>query len=112
MPSDTSILHNDARAIRGRDRRFVWHPWSPLSADRARLMFSRALGYRVWDVDGKEYIDASSLNTTCGYGHPQVIEAITRQLSTFHGFDLSLASQEPVGLLAERLASLSPGALC
>jgi adenosylmethionine-8-amino-7-oxononanoate aminotransferase len=108
---ETGTARLDAQAFRERDRRFVWHPWSPLSADRARLMFSRAFGDRVWDVDGKEYIDASSLNTTCGYGHPHVIDAITRQLRTFHGFDLSLGSQEPVGLLAERLAGLLPGQL-
>ncbi|HUO38543.1 MAG TPA: hypothetical protein VMU34_12225 [Mycobacterium sp.] len=58
-----------AAAVRDRDRQYVWHTWSPLTVDRARLMLTRGEGYRVCDVDGKEYIDASSLNSTCGYAH-------------------------------------------
>jgi adenosylmethionine-8-amino-7-oxononanoate aminotransferase len=94
---------------RVRDRRYVWHTWSPLSADRSALMLSHGSGHVVWDIDGNEYIDASALNSTCGYGHPELQEAISRQVSRLHHFDLSMGSHEPVGLLAERLASyLSP----
>ena len=101
----------DPIAARERDRRHVWHPWSPLAADRTRVMLSHGDGYRVWDVDGKEFIDASSLNSTCGYAHPDVVDAIDRQLRRFHGIDLSVASHEPVGLLAERLASYLPATM-
>jgi len=96
---------------RDRDRRYVWHPWSPIAADRAQLMMSRGDGYRVWDVDGKEYIDASSLNATCGYAHPLMVEAISRQLLRFHGLDISIASHDLAGQLGERLASYLPDTL-
>ncbi|RKN44892.1 aspartate aminotransferase family protein [Streptomyces hoynatensis] len=98
----------DPDTVRARDRRHVWHTWSPLSADRSRLTLARGRGYRVWDIDGREYIDAASLNTVCGYAHPHVAEAVGRQLGRLHQFDLSLASHEPAGLLAERLSSYLP----
>ncbi|MFD4790025.1 aspartate aminotransferase family protein [Streptomyces sp. NPDC058459] len=86
----------------------MWHTWSPVDADRTELTLWRGEGYRVQDIEGREYIDASALNSTCGYAHPDVIEAITTQLGRLHHVDVSLGSHEPVGLLAERLASYLP----
>lgn len=97
--------------IRERDRKFVWHPWSPLSLDRSKLTLSHGEGYKVWDIDGKEYIDASSLNLTCGYSNQEIGSAIHKQLLKLHGTDISLASHEPVGMLAERLAKNLPSEL-
>ncbi len=97
-----------ARRARERDRRHVWHTWSPLTADRASLMLSHGRGHRVWDVDGREYLDASALNSTCGYAHPDVVRAVAEQASRLHHFDLSIAATEPTGLLAERLAGFLP----
>jgi adenosylmethionine-8-amino-7-oxononanoate aminotransferase len=107
-PHRGPVAGSRAEQVRARDRRHVWHTWSPLSADRTALMLSHGSGHRVWDVDGREYIDASALNSTCGYAHPAMQRAITEQLSRLHHFDLSLASNEPAGLLAERLASYLP----
>ncbi|MGH9277955.1 MAG: aspartate aminotransferase family protein [Acidimicrobiales bacterium] len=98
-------------SVRSRDRRHVWHTWSPLSADRARLMFSHGDGYRIWDVDGREFIDGLSLGATCGYSHPDVARAVSEQISQLHGVDLSVASHELAGLLAERLSSYLPETL-
>lgn len=98
---DTPI---ESARSRERDRRYVWHTWSPIAADRARTMIARGAGHIVWDVDGRQYIDASSLNSTCGYAHPDVAAAIHRQLMRLHGVDLSVASHQLAGLLAERLA--------
>jgi adenosylmethionine-8-amino-7-oxononanoate aminotransferase len=84
-----------------------------LSADRSELLLVRGEGYRVWDAEGREYLDASSaaLHAVCGYAHPVLTEAVSRQLSRLHHFDLSRASHEPAGLLAERLASHLPAGL-
>jgi len=98
-----------AERMRERDRRHVWHTWTPLGVDRSELMLSHGDGYRVWDVDGRQYIDASGLNAVCGYGHPDLLQAMNRQLSRLHHVDISVASHEPVGLLAERIASYLPG---
>jgi glutamate-1-semialdehyde 2,1-aminomutase len=55
---------------------------SPVRAFRAvggtPLFIQRAQGARIWDVDGKEYIDyvASWGPMILGHAHPQVVEAI------------------------------------
>ncbi|WP_210581265.1 aspartate aminotransferase family protein [Streptomyces sp. GESEQ-4] len=97
-------------AVRARDRSHLWHTWTPLTVDRSELMLHHGAGYRVWDADGKEYIDgtSSALSAVCGYAHPEVTAAIARQLGRLHHFDLSRGSNEPAGLLAERLASYLP----
>jgi adenosylmethionine-8-amino-7-oxononanoate aminotransferase len=109
MQQSQTTSQNSSDLIRDRDRTYVWHPWSPLSANKAGLTLARGSGYRVWDIDGKEYIDASSLNAVCGYNHPELIESISRQLALLHGVDMSTATHESAGLLAERLARLMPG---
>lgn len=40
----------------------------------------RAAGCRVWDADGREYLDTTMAlgAVALGYGHPDVVEAITR----------------------------------
>ncbi len=45
------------------------------------LCWDRALGTRVWDVDGREYIDFTSgvLVMAAGHGHPRITQAITTQ---------------------------------
>jgi glutamate-1-semialdehyde 2,1-aminomutase len=70
--------------------------------------FSKAKGCKVWDLDGKEYIDMSIMGVgtnILGYGHPEVDEAVTKSvkdgnMSTFN-------CPEEV-LLAEKLIDLHP----
>lgn len=51
---------------------------------RFPIVLVRGEGCRVWDVDGKEYIDfASGLGTTnLGHCHPKIIEAVKDQVET------------------------------
>jgi adenosylmethionine-8-amino-7-oxononanoate aminotransferase len=109
MQQSQAPQQNSPKLIRDFDRAYVWHPWTPLSARKSDLTLVRGSGYRVWDIDGKEYIDASSLNAVCGYNHPELIESISRQLALLHGVDMSTATHPSAGLLAERLARLLPG---
>jgi adenosylmethionine-8-amino-7-oxononanoate aminotransferase len=101
----------DPDQARTRDRRHVWHTWSPLSADRSGLLLSHGQGYRVWDVDGREYLEGCALNSTCGYAHPDVLRAMADQAARLHHTDMSLGSHELAGVLAERIASYLPGPL-
>ena len=43
-------------------------------------------GCRVWDTDGKEYLDFVAGIATCtlGHAHPALIEAVTRQIKKLH----------------------------
>jgi glutamate-1-semialdehyde 2,1-aminomutase len=72
--------------------------------------FSRAKGCRVWDLDGREYIDMSLMGigtNTLGYGHPEVDEVVCRTVSA--GNMSTLNCPEEV-YLAERLIDLHPWA--
>src|SRR5689334_14138854 len=64
-------------------------------------------GAVVTDVDGKSYLDllgCIAVNVL-GHGHPAVIEAVTRQMSTL-GHTSNLYAAEPGVALAETLAGL------
>ena len=67
----------------------------------------RGEGARVWDADGKEYLDllAGIAVNALGHAHPAVIDAVTKQLSTL-GHISNLFASEPQIELAEKLLSL------
>ena len=72
--------------------------------------FSRAKGCRVWDLDGREYIDMSIMGigtNTLGYGHPEVDKAVRKVINS--GNMSTLNCPEEV-YLAERLVELHPWA--
>ena len=94
--ADAHLLHSVER--RHRDR---------------RMIIQRAAGARVWDVDGREYLDAvSGTNGTALVGHnnPAVREAVVAQLdeltNNFYVYD-----NPPVIKLASKLAEITPGTL-
>ncbi|MER7172977.1 aspartate aminotransferase family protein [Streptomyces mesophilus] len=114
MQADTAppaVSTGNADALRARDRSHLWHIWSPVTTDMAHSMFVRGAGSYLTDVEGKEYLDASSLNLTCGYAHPGIIGAMAGQSARMHGYDLSVATHDLAGAVAERVASLMPSAL-
>ena len=67
----------------------------------------RGEGARVWDADGKEYLDllAGIAVNALGHAHPAVVDAVTKQLSTL-GHISNLFASEPQIELAEKLLSL------
>lgn len=62
------------------DRAHVFHSWSAQAA-LDPLVVAGGLGSRVWDGDGKRYLDFSSqlVNTNIGHQHPGVVAAIRAQ---------------------------------
>lgn len=78
--------------------------------DQWPAYFSKAKGCRVWDLDGKEYIDMSIMGigtNTLGYGHPEVDEAVSKTVAA--GNMSTLNCPEEV-FLAEKLVELHPWA--
>ncbi len=67
----------------------------------------RGSGARVWDDDGREYLDlvGGIAVNVLGHAHPAVVEAVTRQVSTL-GHTSNLVMHEPGVRLAERLVAL------
>ena len=91
---------------------------SPTSQDRyaaslmntfgpPQLVLTRGKGARVWDEDGREYVDllGGIAVNALGHGHPAVVEAVTRQLATL-GHVSNFFATEPQITLAERLLDL------
>lgn len=78
--------------------------------DQWPAYFSKAKGCKVWDLDGKEYVDMSLMaigTNTLGYGHPEVDDAVRRTIDA--GNMSTLNCPEEVWL-AERLCELHPWA--
>lgn len=98
----------DTKALLHRDERAFLHQ----SVSTPCLnMVSKADGIWLTDSSGKRYMDFHGNNVHhIGYGHPRLIEAITRQMH-----ELSFAprrySCESAIALAEKLAAITPGDL-
>ena len=78
--------------------------------DQWPAYFSKAKGCKVWDLDGKEYIDMSIMGigtNILGYGHPEVDEAVHQVVNK--GNMSTLNCPEEV-YLAEKLIELHPWA--
>ncbi len=72
----------------------------------------RASGARLWDADGREYIDfiggIGVLNV--GHANPAVVDAIAAQAQNSTHLCFQVTSYEPYIALAERLNAIAPGA--
>jgi acetylornithine/N-succinyldiaminopimelate aminotransferase len=71
------------------------------------VAISRGQGCRVWDADGREYLDliAGIAVSSLGHAHPAIVEAVTSQVAALaHTSNLFLHEREVE--LAERLLSL------
>ncbi len=78
--------------------------------DQWPAYFSKAKGCRVWDLDGREFIDMSIMGigtNTLGYGHPEVDAAVQQTVSA--GNMSTFNCPEEV-YLAERLIGIHPWA--
>ncbi|MFQ5665108.1 MAG: aspartate aminotransferase family protein [Candidatus Binatia bacterium] len=75
---------------------------------RAPIALVRGQGCRVWDADGREYLDffASTVVTCLGHAHPAVTAAIREQAGKILHVS-NLHHSEPQALLAELLCTHS-----
>ncbi len=74
---------------------------------RFPLCLARGRGSRVWDEDGREYLDfgAGIAVSSLGHAHPRIVEVLTRQASTLTHTS-NLYYTRPQGLLAKRIVEL------
>ncbi|MFF4758104.1 acetylornithine transaminase [Streptomyces sp. NPDC001292] len=72
-----------------------------------RLALVRGAGARLWDADGREYVDfvGGIAVNALGHAHPAVVEAVGRQIASL-GHVSNLFIAEPPVALAERLLQL------
>jgi len=90
-----------------------WHPMADMGLveERGELIFDRADGARLWDEQGRSYIDATAALWYCnvGYGRNEIGDAAAAQMRRIPSYSAyaDLATRPAVDL-AERLAALSP----
>ena len=91
----------------------LWHPFADMAAvDRdGELVLVRGAGARVWDEQGREYLDATAglWFANVGHGRQEIADAIGAQaarLAAHHTF--GDVANRPALDLAERVASLAP----
>ncbi|GHI09026.1 acetylornithine aminotransferase [Streptomyces cellostaticus] len=72
-----------------------------------RLPLVRGAGARLWDADGKEYLDfvGGIAVNALGHAHPAVVQAVSEQIASL-GHVSNLFIAEPPVALAERLLQL------
>ncbi|GGZ93532.1 acetylornithine transaminase [Streptomyces echinoruber] len=72
-----------------------------------RLPLVRGEGARLWDADGREYLDfvGGIAVNALGHAHPAVVDAVSRQIASL-GHVSNLFVAEPPVALAERLLEL------
>src|SRR3712207_6295762 len=75
--------------------------------DDVKLVVREGRGSKVYDVDGREYVDyiLGSGPMLVGHAHPAVVAAVTEQLS--RGTTFYIATEEAIRL-AERICQLAP----
>jgi adenosylmethionine-8-amino-7-oxononanoate aminotransferase len=93
------------------DAAHVIHPHAVVGAPAAPVIWVRGEGARLWDSDGKEYVDGTCGLWQCavGHGREELARVAAEQMSTleFYASFWNFAN-EPSIKLAARLAELSP----
>jgi adenosylmethionine---8-amino-7-oxononanoate aminotransferase len=96
------------------DKRHLWHPYTPMEAyiaSAAPIVVERASGSRIYDVDGRVYLDGNSSWWTAllGHNHPRLVRALCDQAEKYCHVPLAGITHEPATLLATELAKKCPG---
>ncbi len=96
-----------------RDVAYTLHPFTDLVAHEkiGPLVITRGKGVRVWDEDGKEYIEsvAGLWSAALGFDNERLVQAATnqmRKLPFYHAFNAK--SHEPLIELSEMLIERAP----
>ena len=70
--------------------------WMNKKAGGFPVYFDRAVGNRIWDIDGNEYIDFALGDTGAMAGHsaPAVVDAITKRVKDLGGMTTMLPTED------------------
>lgn len=98
------------------DRAHVWHPYTQMQAyleEATPLVLERALGSRLYDADGRSYIDANASwwTSTLGHQHPRLVRVLCEQAAKMCHVALAGIAHEPSAALATELCQIAPAGL-
>ena len=108
-----NVQHNDLSHVVAADRAHVWHHLSQHKQYETAdpRVFVEGKGMRLWDVTGREYLDAVSggvWTVNVGYGRTSIADAVRDQLVKLNYY-AGAAGNVPAALFAERLVEKMPG---
>ena len=110
---DGTFNKNDISRVVDADKAHVWHhliQHKQFETNDPRIILE-GKGMRVWDQNGKEYLDAVSggvWTVNVGYGRESIARAVYDQLMKLCYFSQS-AGSIPGALYAEKLIEKMPG---
>jgi taurine-pyruvate aminotransferase len=110
---DGNFNKNDLSKVIAADKANVWHhliQHKPFEENDPRIIVE-GKGMRVWDQNGKEYLDAVSgavWTVNVGYGRESIVKAVSDQLMKLPYF-AQTAGSIPGALFAEKLIEKMPG---
>jgi adenosylmethionine-8-amino-7-oxononanoate aminotransferase len=107
---------SDRKRIVALDKRRVWHPYTAMDDYREKvdpLVVVEAKGSRLFDANGRSYVDGNASWWTCilGHGHPRLVEALRRQSERLCHTALAGIAHEGASELAEALCGVAPAGL-
>lgn len=104
----------DTEQLASDDKRFVWHPFTPMgewcAPDHEPIVLVSGEGAVVRDSRGREYIDgnASIWTNVHGHNHPRINAAIRAQLDRVAHTSFLGTTNPPAIELARRIVELFP----
>jgi adenosylmethionine-8-amino-7-oxononanoate aminotransferase len=114
-PLDTSASTSDSENLSADAREHLWMHFTRMSSykDAPVPTIVRGEGARIFDADGRSYLDGLSglFVVQVGHGRKELAEAAYKQASQLAFFPLWSYAHPPAIELADRLADLAPGDL-
>ena len=94
----------------------MWHPYTDIDAWETRgepIVVARAQGARLFDVDGRSYLDGNATWWVAGlgHGHPRLLRVLREQSETLAHVALAGITHEPAAALAAELCAVAPPGL-
>ncbi|MEM1001740.1 MAG: adenosylmethionine--8-amino-7-oxononanoate transaminase [Bacteroidota bacterium] len=92
------------------DKKHLWHPLTQHQTHPDSTAIVRAEGCKLYDEDGKAYIDGISSWYTCIYGHcnPEITNKVKEQMQTLDQVVFSSMTHPPAIKLADALIEILP----
>ncbi|MEJ7643464.1 MAG: adenosylmethionine--8-amino-7-oxononanoate transaminase [Chryseolinea sp.] len=93
-----------------KDASWIWHPFTPLVGGPKPIVIKSASGIYLQTDDGRNIIDAVSswwVNLH-GHSHPEIVKALTDQITSLDHVIFAGFTHEPAIALAENLLKILP----
>ena len=93
-----------------KDQKYIWHPYTQHKTAALPVVIKSGKGALLYDIDGKEYIDAIASWWVNPFGHSNkfIADAIYKQLTTLEHVLFGGFTHEPAIQVSEQLLQLMP----